>query len=146
MRLLKALVIFMAVVLVIGFAVVGVELVRRMIEVKEEAQTAATQSPPSIPGRSEPAAPVPPPSPAELPAFGEASLALPEGAQPIDVAAAGDRVILRVMLPDQSQRLLVLNLRDGSLLGTVLLEVPSDGKPKVPEVVVPPRNRSEGLR
>jgi hypothetical protein len=66
--------------------------------------------------------------------------------------------VLRVIMPDQQQRLLVVDLLTGNLLGTIKLAsggaTSSGGSqggnpgilPPLPSVNVPPRNKSEGLK
>jgi hypothetical protein len=62
----------------------------------------------------------------ELPRAGAAdgTIALPAGARVLDMAAAGDRLVLRVALPDASERLLVVDLAHGRQIGTLELVRP----------------------
>jgi hypothetical protein len=106
MRALKALVIVMGVLLVGGTVLlVGVILSRL------GGKTA------SVPA---PAASSPAPAKASPPvSFGAATLTIPAGATVAETVAAGDRVVLRLILADGAQRLLVVDPASGALLGTI---------------------------
>jgi hypothetical protein len=57
-------------------------------------------------------------------AYTDAKLALPAGARVIDMTAAGDRLVLRVALPDATERLLVVDLQHGRQIGALELVHP----------------------
>ena len=56
--------------------------------------------------------------------YGDAKLTLPPGGKVLDMAAAGDRLVLRIALPDASQRLLVVDLAHGRQVGALELVSP----------------------
>jgi hypothetical protein len=56
--------------------------------------------------------------------YADAKLALPDGAKVLDMTAAGDRLVLRLALPDASERLLVVDLVRGRQVGTLELVRP----------------------
>jgi hypothetical protein len=60
-----------------------------------------------------------PGTPLAGPGFGERTLALPEGARLVGIAAAGDRLALHVELPDGSARLVMVDARTGERLGSL---------------------------
>ena len=49
----------------------------------------------------------------------EGKIALPAGGRIVDMTSAGDRLVLRVALPDASERLIVVDLARGRQLGTL---------------------------
>jgi len=51
-------------------------------------------------------------------------LTLPQGAKVLDMAASGDRLVLRVALPDASQRILVVDITRGRQIGALELVQP----------------------
>src|SRR5581483_5592572 len=55
----------------------------------------------------------------------EAKLALPAGAKVVDMTASGDRLVLRLVLPDAAERLLVVDIAHGKPLGTLELTQPA---------------------
>jgi hypothetical protein len=111
MQALKALVIVMGIVIVIGMGVIAVTLYDRL--------TARL-------GEEEPAAVVeaqqPAPAPARPRAFGTRELSLPRGARIEDMVAEGDRLILHLRLPGGQYQIMIVDLADGSRLGTLNLE------------------------
>jgi hypothetical protein len=56
--------------------------------------------------------------------YADAKLALPAGARVIDMTASGDRLVLRVALPDATERLLVVDLVRGRQIGALELVRP----------------------
>jgi len=177
MRALKALVVVMGVMIVVGVAVIGVTIFHRMSKPDVAAAPPAAPAPvtptpatPTAPAPSPAAAPTAPansalnvPIGAPLPQqfdrkFGDVTVSIPAGARVSDFSASGDRVVLRVVLANQEQRLFVVDLLSGNLLGTIKLA--ADGTdtpgaagngnsgimPPLPAVNVPPRNKSEGLK
>lgn len=109
MQVLKALVIFMGILIVIGVGVVVVTIYQRL-GARVAVQEAAPQ------------AEVAPPARVAAPAFGARGVALPAGAVVEEMATSGERLILRLRLADGGRRILVLDLADGKVLGTLNLE------------------------
>lgn len=158
MRLLKTLVIVMGVVLVVGFGALIFIIVTRMAAPKPEPVAVAV--PPVVEARPAevalPSAALPGASagdslpPHFTPNFGEQSLVLPPGARVSDFSAGADRLVLRLILPDQSQQLAVVDLNTGALIGTLKLETGDNAPPSVlaplQGITVPPRNRQEGRK
>lgn len=103
MRWLKALVIGMAVLIVVGTAVIAVTLARRSAGDGAAADGAATSSAP-------------------------ARLALPAGARVIETALDGDRLALRIALAGGGERIVIIDARTGRRVAAVDL-VPADAKP-----------------
>lgn len=91
---LKVLVIVMGLLIVAGFVVIAVELVRRMS---------------SPDGSRSPAASAP---------FTQ-RIALPSGAQIVSMAPSGDRLIVHVRAADGQSTAYIIDPRSGALLGTV---------------------------
>jgi len=56
--------------------------------------------------------------------FADGRIELPAGGKVLDMTAAGDRLVLRVALPDASERLVVVDLTRGRQLGTMELVKP----------------------
>lgn len=108
MQALKALVIFMGLLIVIGAGAVAVTLYQRLTA--PDFGTTADDTDTTMPAA------------ARLPAFGARDLALPRGAEIEEMTAEGDRLIVRLRLADGTRRLLVVDLTDGRLLGTLTLE------------------------
>lgn len=117
MQALKALVIFMGVVIVIGVAVVGVTIYNRMNRLGETA-------PAEAPVDSQAAAPPAAPADQTLPAFGDMSVKLPEGCRVVEMVPAGDRLLLRLGSLPRCNRILVVDLATGGLLGSIDLTLP----------------------
>ncbi|MGB1546972.1 MAG: DUF6476 family protein [Alphaproteobacteria bacterium] len=93
MRGLKFLVIFLGVILLGGFVVLGVTIANRA-----GGQMGATKP------------------------FETARVALPEGAEIVETKTEGERLVLRLRLEDGEERILILSLKNGRLLGTIVLE------------------------
>lgn len=179
MRALKALVIVMGILIVVGLGVIGVTIFHRMSKPATPPPPAAVATP--VPAPAPSAASPPATAPAAAPGgsalnvpigaplptqfdrkFGDVAVDIPAGARVSDFSASGDRLVLRVIMPDQQQRLFVVDLLTGSLLGTIKLTSGGptpDGAnrggagagnpgilPPLPSVNVPPRNKSEGLK
>ncbi len=104
MRWLKALVIGMAILIVVGTAVIAVTLARR-----SGADGAADGGADGGPA-----------------AGGPWRIALPAGARVIETALDGDRVALRIALPNGAERVVIIDVRTGRRLGTLDL-APEDG-------------------
>jgi uncharacterized membrane protein HdeD (DUF308 family) len=58
------------------------------------------------------------------PRFADGKLELPAGARVVDMAATGERLVLRVALPDAHERLIVVDLARGRQIGTLELVQP----------------------
>ena len=101
-RGLKALVIGMGVLIVVGVIGLAVAIYQRGQVLDQRAAES----------RSAPA----------LRSFGVRRLALPAGAEIIETVAEGDRLILRVRGEDGAQRIVAIDLVSGETLGTILLE------------------------
>lgn len=169
MRALKALVVVMGVMIVVGVAVIGVTVYHRMSApdvalvppaAPAPAAAAIKPAPPATPGADSALnVPIGAPLPQQFDRkFGDVTVSIPAGARVSDFSASGDRVVLRVVLANQEQRLFVVDLLSGNLLGTIKLA--ADGTdtpgaagngnsgimPPLPAVNVPPRNKSEGLK
>ncbi|MEW5704964.1 MAG: hypothetical protein AB1781_10335 [Pseudomonadota bacterium] len=99
MRGLKFLVVFLGVLILGGIVFLGVTIAGRMSGKLEGA-----------------------PGGGHLPAFETAKVTLPKGARLEGTEAEGDRLLLRLRLADGAGRILILDLNDGRLLGTVELE------------------------
>ena len=56
------------------------------------------------------------------PGFGASDLTLPVGAKVVETAIQGDRVILRVALPDGEERLHVFDIANGRAIGTIAIK------------------------
>jgi len=103
MRVLKTLVILMAILIAAGAGVVAVTLYKRAsfrLEAIETAPAAAEKT----------AAP-------EKRGFGTQHIVLPEGAHLDDVTTTGNRMILKLRLADGSPKLIVVDLDSGATLG-----------------------------
>lgn len=104
---LKALVIFMGVVIAVGFIVVFVELGRRIVKppVTEPLQA----GPPPAPG----------PPVARPRSFGEVDIPIPEGARVGGVSTVDGRIVAFVRLKDGGGALYIVDPASGALLGVV---------------------------
>lgn len=106
---LKALVIFMGVVIAVGFIVVFVELGRRIV--KPPASEPPQAGPPTVPV-----------APATKPrSFGEVSVPIPQGAKVESITSADARAVALVRLRDGGAALYVIDPASGALLGIVRL-------------------------
>jgi hypothetical protein len=156
MRLLKTLVVAMGVILVLGFGAL-IYIIATRISAPKPAPAASVV----VPKPEPPPVAAPAPSPAPnvgqslpqhfTPNFGEQTLMLPPGARVSDFSAGGDRLVLRVILADQTQQLVVVDLNTGAMIGTLNVQnsgepAPTTVMPSVPSVNVPPRNAQEGKK
>ncbi len=114
MQALKALVIFMGVLIVIGMGVLAWGIMYKL----EEWQARESGDAPAVPVVS---APAPPATPADvwpdMPA-----VAVPAGAQVAETIVAEGRLVIRLALADGGQRYLVFDLATGRQLGAVALQ------------------------
>lgn len=133
MRLLKALVVALGITILTLTTVIVVTLVMRATE--DEPARAVAPAPPSS---AEPAAASPAPPPSEPPQinvaipvperprpFPERLIELPFDGQVIDLAVGGGRLTLHVDVVQGDDRLIVIDLTDGTLLGEIRLRQPS---------------------
>ncbi len=111
MQALKALVIVMGVLIVIGTTVVVVTIYNRMQTLGEAAPEPAAAATPGPPAAA-PAASAP------LPVFREAPVALPDGCRVVEMVPAGERLLLRLGSIARCNRILVLDLGSGAVLGS----------------------------
>ena len=101
MQFLKALIVIMGVMIIAGFAIIGVELYKRMSDPDRRSGTETERA--VLPaGKTE-----------------EVALGLPAGARMGDPVAVGNRVVFRVTIPDAADRLYVLDPRTGAIAVTV---------------------------
>jgi hypothetical protein len=110
-RLMMVVVGVMGVLIVVGFAIVLVEVGRRMFTTK--------------PAPTEPAASRPAPT-APARGFGQAEVRIPDGARVESIAASGDRVIAHVRTKDGASLGYVIDPATGALLGVI--QFPAGGK------------------
>jgi hypothetical protein len=103
-RLMVGIVGVMGVLIVVGFAILLVEIGRRMFTPKS--------------GPPEPASARVVPAAAPRP-FGQVEVRIPEGARVEGMVAAGDRVIAHVRLRDGSSAGYVVDPATGALLGVI---------------------------
>lgn len=105
MQALKAIVIFLGILILAGTTVVAVTIVKRL------GGTAET----STESGAEPRAVVRPAG------FGEASVAIPEGCRVEALDTAGERLVLRLGSGGRCEQILILDMATGSLLGRLTL-------------------------
>ncbi len=105
MRWLKALVIGMAILIVVGTVVIAVMLARRSGS-DGEAASGATGGSAAVAARR---------------------IALPAGARVIETVLDGDRVALRIALANGAERVVIIDIRTGRRLGTLDLAPEAGG-------------------
>ncbi|MDQ2103260.1 hypothetical protein [Azospirillum isscasi] len=101
MQFLKALIVIMGVMIIAGFAILGVELYKRIND-PERRSGAETERAAGPAGKTE-----------------EVALGLPAGARLGDPVAVGNRIVFRVTIPDAADRLYVMDPRTGAVAVTV---------------------------
>jgi hypothetical protein len=113
MQPLKALVIVMGILIAAGMTVVGYTIVKRASnpEALRHLRAAAERGPPSAAQGT-----------AAEPPYGPVTLALPQGARVLRTSPAGRRLIVELELAGGGERILVLELESGALLGTIDLK------------------------
>ncbi len=118
MQALKALVIGMGILILVGFGIIGVTIYKRATAPEPEIATDGI-----IGGALEGAASRQMrPSASGLPsAFGTGDITLPAGAKIEDLAVGDGRIVLQLRLDSGARRLLVLDLASGAQLGAVNL-------------------------
>lgn len=118
MQALKALVIFMGVLIVIGMGVLAYGLMMKFDEWQAKKQ-AAPETPVAV------EAPAPAASAAAAPAEAwpsDLKIAVPAGARVAETVIGEGRMIVRLVLPDDSQRFLVFDIDAGRRLGAIELQ------------------------
>ena len=98
MQALKALVISMGVLIVVGVAILVYGLTSKLDDVAVEEEPDLTDP------------------------FGTIRVEMPAGATVQDTTLDGDRMVVRLLLPDGGARLMVFRLSDGRQIGTVELQ------------------------
>lgn len=114
MQALKALVIFMGVLIVIMMTVVGYGIVVKFGNVMDRGEAEA----PTTPGL---------PAAAEV-WDGNLRVPVAAGAQVAETVVADGRMVVRLVLPDGSQRYLVFDLAAGRQVGAIDLEPGAGGQ------------------
>ena len=99
MRGLKFLVIFLGVVILGGMIVLGVTIAKRA----SSKLTVDSKPPVSA-------------------SFGTATHTIPKGAHVEESKVEGERLFLRLALEDGTARIVILSLKDGALLGVIVLD------------------------
>lgn len=117
MKALKTLVVFMGVLIVVGTGVVAYTVVKRGLAPERAAEPA---KPPAHTDHTDVARA--PAAVDRLPAFGELTARLPPGYAPVEMTAEGDRLMVRLEAAGRDPRILVLDLRTGRTLGSIVLE------------------------
>lgn len=111
MQILKALVVIMGVLIIAGFAFLGVELYKRM----------------SDPNRAVSSAPSAAASSDVSDRAADITLDVPAGARIGEMVVVGNRVLFKVTLPQGPDRLYLMDPRSGAVTATI-----TAGKPAAP--------------
>lgn len=112
MQALKILVIVMGVLIVIGTTIVVVTIFNRMNRLGEGAPAVTTDA--GAPAETGP-----------LASFGDVSVPLPDGCRVVEMTPAGERLLLRLGSIARCNRILVVDLGTGQLLGSIELAEPA---------------------
>jgi hypothetical protein len=104
MKLLKASVIIMGILILVGLTVLVVEVIRRH----------------GAEGEAAPASPVAA-APVER-GFGNRDISIPRGAEAVETRIDGDRALVRLKLADGNQAILIIDIATGDRLGLIRLE------------------------
>ncbi|HYB10617.1 MAG TPA: hypothetical protein VEJ16_13190 [Alphaproteobacteria bacterium] len=110
MRALKALVIVMGVLIIAGIALVGYTIVKRATSPETAARPEA-----SVSAQSGAVSPIKGP-------YGPISIELPPGARIVRTMTADRRLVVEVELVSGGERVLVVDLTNGALVGTIELK------------------------
>jgi hypothetical protein len=129
MQALKALVIFMGILIAVGVAVLGVTIYNRATKmVTSDKSAPAASSLPPLAGAT-PGSPLAPPSQGSptsgstqgstgpAPSFGVRDLGLPPGSIVVSVQPLETRVLVQARLPDGGTRILLLDPASGAIAG-----------------------------
>lgn len=108
MKAIKALVLFMGILIVAGLGVLGYGLSQQSDD--KAAATTVTASPGIVSGSG-------------AGSFGAISVTLPTGSRVEQVLVAGERVVVRVTGGADGERLVVLDPRSGAIAGSFVLAV-----------------------
>ncbi len=123
MWILKGLVIGMGVLIVIGMAVFAYGLYQKITD--PEFTFFAAEPGDGAPASASASASAPPPAPAPAPpgaAFGTIAVPLPEGCVLARVIPEGDRLYLRIGPAGRCERVVVVDVATGSVLGTIAVQ------------------------
>lgn len=124
MRAIKALVIFMGILLIAGLGLVGYGLYSKAGKLSKTPADQTAVTAPAPPSGAEPVAEG---------GFGTQTIPLPPGSRVEAMNSAANRVILHIAGPDGS-RLVIVNPVNGAVTGTVLLKPDAasggDGAPR----------------
>lgn len=137
MRLLKALVVALGITILALTTVIVVTLAMRANDDAPERAAAPAVSPSDATSEARAVIPAPAPTPSEPPQinvaiplperprpFPERLIELPFDGQVVDLAIAGDRLTLHVDVVQGDDRLIVIDLTDGTVLGEIRLRQP----------------------
>ena len=125
MQALKALVIFLGVLILAGMAVIAVTLYNRATDpergfFRKTPESASAPISASTPASTPVRTPVPnAASTAGARAFAETRISTAAGSRVLGMTAAGDRLILRLALAGGGERLIVVDLVTGGVLGRI---------------------------
>lgn len=108
MKLLKASVIIMGILIVVGMTVLLATVIKRYGE-DDPAMAAASSSSAGLS------------APIER-GFGERAVAIPKGAEPLETRLDGSRLVVRLRLSDGTSALLILDASSGEKLGLIRLD------------------------
>ncbi|BAI76284.1 hypothetical protein AZL_d04580 (plasmid) [Azospirillum sp. B510] len=114
MQILKALVVIMGVLIVAGFTFLGVELYKRMSDPSRGSLTGPAKAVATAP---------PPDSQATRPI--EVTLDLPAGARIGEIAMKGNHLVFKVAVPQEPDRLYLMDPRDATVTAIVIAGKPS---------------------
>ena len=112
MKLLKASVIIMGILIVVGMTILLVTVIKRYGEGDPATAGAAGSSSSLGAGLS---------VPVER-GFGERAVAIPKGAEPLETRLDGGRLVVRLRLADGTSALLILDAASGEKLGLIRLD------------------------
>ena len=110
---LKIIVIVLGVMIAAGLVVIGIKLVEKSNDLAELGRDASEAGAETTPADAAAGTAAPP---------WRADLGLPAGAQVRRMTAADHRLVLVVTVPEAGERIVILDLRDGSTIAEVGLE------------------------
>lgn len=116
MQALKAVVIILGVLIVLGTTVVIVTIYNRVSNRGDEAPPRTAQ-PTQAMQSAQPDRP-------ELASFGTTEVTIPDGCRVMEMVPEGERLLLRLGSIARCNRILVVDLRSGALLGSIDLASP----------------------
>lgn len=117
MQVLKVVVVVMGALIAVGIGVIVYTLIERGAEqLADEPEAGAP------PAAASDGAPAPHLAPSPPMAFGDVALGLPANSRVQQMVVAGDRLIVSVLVPEEGERIVVLDLSSGAALGSVALE------------------------